>query len=99
MLLQQDFDFDLMTKLAKEFPMEFDRKRQELLRLAIESCDRPDQAHRIQSVIDSRRAAILQTQVAAAPDTKEVWPLIGQLATLFVHVISESRKPPCLVAN
>lgn len=56
----KDFDFDAMLALAKDAPMEFAKKRDELIRCAIESCADPKRGENIQKEIDVYRAQALE---------------------------------------
>jgi len=51
----EEFDFDLMARLAKEDPSAFARKREALIQSAIDSCHHPEGARRLQFEIDAQR--------------------------------------------
>lgn len=83
----KQFDFDLMSRLARDNPLEFARRRDELIRHAIASCEVPERARRTQWEIDSSRTALLEEEddMGGQP-----WASISQLSALFVKAISTS---------
>lgn len=78
---RDDFDFDTMAALARDYPLEFAKRRAQLIDLAIASCVNPEKGKTLQTRIDSYRADIPEGQdTYVAIMAKGLGSLVGQLS-------------------
>lgn len=84
----QEFDFDLMVRLAKENPAEFARKREELLLGAIASFSRPDEGRRAQFEIDMERMRTPPGEQTYAAMAGKLNLLLREMADVFASLKS-----------
>lgn len=95
MLHYQEFDFELMARLAKEAPAEFAKKREEILLEAIESFRRPEQGHRIQSEIDAERLRNAPGEKTCMAIIQRMGSSLGRMSSLFgdIQEIARGARP------
>lgn len=91
----EEFDFDLMARLAQENPAEFARKREELLRRAIESFRRPDEGRQVQFEIDMERMRTSPGEQTCVAMAGKLNLLLRQMADLFAGIQSAAGELPC----
>lgn len=88
MISYMDFDFDLMTKLAKENPAEFARKRHELIENLISTFPDPEEGWRMQSEIDMERMRTSPGEKTYMAMGRQMCLLLGQISHLFSDIQS-----------
>lgn len=81
-----DFDFDLMARLAKEDPVAFARKREELIQDLISTFRHPEDGHRMQFEIDLERARTAPGEKTYIAMAKRLSLLLMQMSNLFADI-------------
>lgn len=78
-----EFDFDLMARLAKEDPAEFARRRELLIQQAIAAFPDPELGQRLQAEIDLERVCAPQGEKSYLALGRRMSGLLGQMSALY----------------